>query len=61
MAAGRLVVHKETGKRGRTYNDKTVVDGKIAVYYETEKDSFIFADKASLVEASKVSVIGFID
>lgn len=61
MATDKLVVHKETGKRGRTYNDKTVVNGKIAVYYETEKDSFVFDGKASLVETSKVSLIGFID
>jgi hypothetical protein len=57
---GRLVRHFKSGKRGRTFNSKKMVNGKVPVYLETDKD-FIFSDKAILCRFESIKVIGYID
>lgn len=56
--SGYLVVTK-SGKRGRTYHSKEPVNGKLAVYLETEP--YIYSDKAVLCVPETVEVIGHID
>lgn len=56
---GYLVQHTDTGKRGRTFNSKGEINGKIPVYYETGK--FQFSEKGVLVSKDKLTMVGFID
>jgi len=58
--AGQLVMHKKTKRRGRIFYAKGLINGKVPVYFETEKD-FIFEKKASLCALENLIVIGYID
>ena len=58
--SGRIVEHLKSGKRGRTYNNKEMINGKIPVYFETEKP-FVFEEKAVLCSPENLKVCGFIN
>lgn len=58
--SGQIVKHISTDKKGRTFNNKGMINGKIPVYFETEKP-FIFEEKAVLCSPERLTVIGFID
>lgn len=58
--SGKIVEHLKTGKRGRTYNNKEMINGKVPVYFETEK-RFVFEDKAVLCSVENLKICGFID
>lgn len=58
--SGQIVKHIKTGKRGRTYNAKGTINGKIPVYFETEKE-FVFEENAVLCSVENLELTGFID
>ena len=58
--SGMLVEHLKTGKQGRTYNNKGMVNGKVPVYFETET-KHIYKDEAVLCSVENLKVCGFID
>ena len=58
--SGKIVRHLKNGKRGRTYNNKGMINGKVPVYFETE-ERFVFEEKAILCNVENLEVCGFID
>jgi len=58
--SGKLVQHLKTGKRGRTYNSNGLINKKIPVYFEDNKE-FEFSNKAVLCQPENLKLIGFID
>ncbi len=55
---GKLVVTKN-GERGRTYNSKGIINGKLPVYLEIDK--FKYQETAILCDPTTLQIIGFID
>jgi hypothetical protein len=58
MNPGYLVETK-TGKRGRIFNSKELINGKMPVYLEINK--FKFSATAILCEPKTLKIIGYID
>lgn len=58
--SGRIVKHLKNGKRGRLFNNKGLINGKVPVYFETEK-RFVFEEKATLCSVENLEICGFID
>jgi len=56
--AGYLVITK-SGKSGRTYHNKGLINEKIPVYLEVKEHEY--ADKAILCDPSTLKLVGFID
>ncbi len=65
-----MLVETKSGKKGRTYNNKPLVYGKVPVYLATEmKETGIpglqvcskFSDKGILCDPATLKMIGFID
>ncbi len=54
-----LIVQTKTGKTGRTYHNKCIINGKVPVYLEVDNKSY--SDKAILCEPNSLKQIGFID
>jgi len=59
-SSGKIVKHLKNGKRGRTFNNKGLINGKVPVYFETEK-RFVFEEKATLCSIENLEICGFID
>jgi len=57
---GMMVEHLKTGKKGRTYNNKEMINGKVPVYFEME-DAKAYETKAILCSTENLKVVGFID
>ena len=57
---GYLVTHKTTGKTGRTYHNKGMIEGKIPVYFE-QGGQFMFSETATLCAPENLIKVGFID
>lgn len=57
--SGKIVKHLKNGKRGRTFNNKEMINGKVPVYFETEK-RFVFEEKAVLCSVENLEICGFI-
>ena len=58
--SGKIVKHLKNGKRGRTFDNKEMINGKVPVYFETEK-RFVFEDKAILCSVENLEICGYID
>jgi len=58
--SGKLVRHLKNDKRGRTYNNKEMINGKVPVYFETDK-RFVFKEKATLCNVENLEICGMID
>jgi len=58
--SGFIVKHKKTGKRGRTFNNKGIIKGKIPVYFETQK-RLEFEKTATLCNQDNLEIQGYID
>ena len=58
--SGKIVRHLKNGKRGRTFNNKGIINGKIPVYFEMDK-RFIFEEKAVLCSVENLEICGMID
>jgi hypothetical protein len=65
---GKLVSYTtkdNTTQKGRTYNRDNLVNGKVVVYLLTDDNRHIVDEKGEpkkvLVEASKITINGFID
>lgn len=56
--SGRIVETK-SGKRGRTYNKKPLILGKVPVYLEIAPN--VYSDKGVLCDPKTLKIIGFID
>ncbi len=57
--AGYLVEHLKTGKIERTYHSKGLINGKVPVYLEIEKNKY--SEAAILCKSENLKNIGFID
>lgn len=55
------LVETKTGKRGRTYHSKGLINGKVPVYLEDENKKLSFSDNAILCDPATLRIIGFID
>ena len=53
-----FLVKTKTGKRGRTYHSKGMINGKVPVYLEVDNN---FSDNAILCYPNTLKTIGFID
>jgi len=53
------LVKTKSGKTGRTYSSKGLVNDKVPVYLEESK--FEYSEKAILCDKDSLKVIGFID
>jgi len=58
--SGKIVKHLKNGKRGRTFNNNEMINGKVPVYFETET-RFVFEEKATLCSVENLEICGFID
>lgn len=56
--AGYLVETK-TGKKGRTYHSKGLINGKVPVYLEINEREY--SDKAILCDPDTIKIRGFVD
>jgi hypothetical protein len=54
------VVETKDGKRGRTFHNKGLVNEKVPVYLETDKQ-FIYSTSAILCDQNTLTIKGFID
>lgn len=54
-----VIVETKTGKIGRTFNNKGLINGKVPVYLEIDENSY--TDKAILCDPKNLKQIGFID
>lgn len=55
---GRLVITKDN-KKGRTYNEKGLINGKVPVYLEVVP--FVYAEYGTLCDPKTLTIIGYID
>lgn len=55
---GQLVLTK-SGKKGRTYDSKELINGKVPVYLE--ESEHVYSEKAILCDPKTLKSIGFID
>lgn len=55
---GKIVITK-SGKVGRTYNEKGLINGKVPVYLENSKHQY--SEDAILYDPDSLTVKGFID
>jgi hypothetical protein len=60
MNSGKIVMHRKSGRIGRTYDINEPINGKISVYFEIE-DGGVFGNKATLCNPNNLEIIGFID
>ena len=58
--AGYLVITK-TGKSGRTFYSKGLINNKVPVYLELEGQPYCYTDKAILCDPKTLQTVGFID
>jgi hypothetical protein len=54
-----VIVQLQDGRKGRTYNSKELVNGKVPVYVEGQ--AFVYSEQAILVSPERLRAIGFID
>ena len=60
MEPGYIVITK-SGKRGRTYHKKGLVNGKLPVYYQKPEKEHEYEATAVLCNLNTIKTIGFID
>lgn len=53
------IVETKSGKKGRTFHNKGMINGKIPVYLE--RDKFKYESNAILCDPQTLKTIGFID
>ncbi len=56
--SGRIVLTKDN-KKGRTYNKKGIINGKVAVYLEVIPN--VYAEYGTLCDPKTLTIIGYID
>ena len=58
--SGKIVMHRKSGRIGRTYDNDDPISGKIPVYFDTEEKN-VYESRATLCNTNNLIVIGFID
>lgn len=58
--SGKIVMHRKSGRIGRTYDNDEQINGKIPVYFETDEKN-VYESRATLCDTNNLIVIGFID
>ena len=58
--SGKIVMHRKSGRIGRTYDKDEPINGKIPVYFETIEKN-VYESRATLCNTNNLIVIGFID
>lgn len=56
-----LLVQTKDGRRGRTYQEKVLINGKVPVYLEKTPGKLDFIKAGALFKEEDLTVIGFID
>ncbi len=60
IKSGKIVMHRKSGRIGRTYDKDEQINGKIPVYFETDEKN-VHEGTATLCDTNNLIVIGFID
>ena len=60
IGSGKIVMHRKSGRIGRTYDKDEPISGKIPVYFETDEKN-VYESRATLCNSYNLVVIGFID
>jgi hypothetical protein len=58
--SGKIVMHRKSGRIGRTYDKDELINCKIPVYFETIEKN-VYEGTATLCDTNNLIVIGFID
>ena len=58
--SGKIVMHRKSGRIGRTYDNDDPISGKIPVYFETDEKN-VYESRATLRNSYNLVVLGFID
>ena len=58
--SGKIVMHRKSGRIGRTYDKDELINCKIPVYFYTEEKN-VYESRATLCNSYNLVVIGFID
>ena len=58
--SGKIVMHRKSGRIGRTYDKDELINCKIPVYFETNEKN-VYESRATLCNSYNLVVIGFID
>ena len=58
--SGKIVMHRKSGRIGRTYDNDDPISGKIPVYFDTAEKN-VYESRATLCNTNNLIVIGFID
>ena len=60
IGSGKIVMHRKSGRIGRTYDNDLPINGKIPVYFETDENN-VYESRATLCNSYNLVVLGFID
>ena len=60
IGSGKIVMHRKSGRIGRTYDKDELINCKIPVYFETNEKN-VYESRATLCNTNNLIVIGFID
>ncbi len=58
--SGKIVMHRKSGRIGRTYDKDELINCKIPVYFETDEKN-VYESRATLCDTNNLIVLGFID
>lgn len=58
--SGKIVMHRKSGRIGRTYDKDELINCKIPVYFETNEKN-VYESRATLCNSYNLVVLGFID
>lgn len=57
--SGKIVMHRRSGRIGRTYDKNKPINGRVLVYFEGEKN--VYEIRPTLCSVENLEVIGFIE
>lgn len=58
--SGKIVMHRRSGRIGRTYDKNEPINGRVLVYFETGEKN-IYEIRPTLCSVENLEVVGFIE
>jgi hypothetical protein len=58
--SGKIVMHRRSGRIGRTYDKNKPINGRVLVYFETGEKN-VYEIRPTLCSVENLEVIGFIE